>query len=201
MKRVTRLIVVETQHARRLGRFAALIGHGPRVILYDHHAPEHPTVQADERIIETYGANTTLMLEQLRRRDIPIDPLQATLFALGIYEDTGCLTFGDTTPEDIEMAAWLLRQGANLDMVASFVNRTLSAGQRRILNELLANAEIHRVHGIQVLLATADAGDYVDELALLANKMRDVENVRGAGPASFRWTTPCCWWRAAATRR
>lgn len=175
--RVKRLIVVETQHANRIGRFAALIGRaGVQVVLYDHHTPQQPTVLADERVIESYGANTTLMVERLRRRDIAIDPLQATLFALGIYEDTGSLTFGTTTPEDIETAAWLLRQGANLDLVATFMNRSLSEAQRRILNQLLASAETHMVHGILVMLATADAGDYVDELALLANKMRDVEN-------------------------
>ena len=177
LDRVTRLIVVETQHARRIGRFAALVGQpGVEVVLYDHHQPQHPTVQAAETTVEAYGANTTLMVELLRRREIAIDPLQATLFALGIYEDTGSLTFGTTTPEDVEMVAWLLRQGANLDLVATFVNRSLSEPQRRIFNQLLTTAETWRVQGIHILVATADAGDYVDELALLANKMRDLEN-------------------------
>lgn len=177
LDRVKRLIVVETQHARRLGRFAALLDRpGVQVVLYDHHVPQPETIAPHERIVAPYGANTTLMVEQLRRREIAIDPLHATLFALGIYEDTGSLTFDATTPEDAETVAWLLRQGANLDLVSGFVNRTLSESQRRILNQLLANAELHRVHGIQVLIASADAGHYVDELALLAHKLHDVES-------------------------
>ena len=32
---------------------------------------------------------------------------------LGIYEDTGCLTFSSTTPADLEAAAYLLAQGAD----------------------------------------------------------------------------------------
>ena len=76
--------------------------------------------------------------------------------------------------EDIEMAAWLLRHGANLDMVSSFMNRMLTDRQRIILNELLANAEDHIVQGIHLLIATADAGENVDELALLAHKVRDL---------------------------
>lgn len=177
LDRVTRLIIVETQHAKRLGRFAELIGRpGVQVILYDHHLPNQPTVHPDLAYIEAYGANTTALVHLLRQRDMPIDPLEATLFALGIYEDTGSLTFSATTPEDVEAVAWLLRQGANLDQVSSFTNRSLNEAQRQVLNQLLASAETHRVHGIQVLIATADAGHYVDELALLAHKLRDLEN-------------------------
>ena len=176
LERVTRLIIVETQHPRRLGSFASLIGRaGVQVILFDHHAPQQPSIIAQEQTLKPYGANTTIMLEELRRRSIAIDPLHATLFALGIYEDTGSLTFTSTCPEDVEMVAWLLRQGANLDLVSTFMNRVLSDRQRAILNELLSNAEDHVIQGIHILVATANAGENVDELALLAHKMREVE--------------------------
>jgi len=177
LDRVKRLIVVETQHARRLGRFAELIGKpGVHVLLFDHHTPQHPTVQADEAIIEPYGANTTLMVKLLRQRGIAIDALHATLFALGIYEDTGSLTFGTTTPEDVETVAWLLRQGANLDLVSAFVNLSLTESQRKVLNQLLLSAESRQIHGLHILIATADAGGGMDELALLAHKLRDIES-------------------------
>jgi tRNA nucleotidyltransferase (CCA-adding enzyme) len=177
LERVRRLIVVETQHAKRLGRFAALLGRPDvEVILYDHHAPHHPDIPATEQTVEAYGACTTLMVTLLRRRDIAVDPLRATVLALGIYEDTGSLTFGATTPEDVETVGWLLRQGANLDIVAQFVNRTLTESQRRILNLLLASSEHHRIHGLQILVATADASGSADELSLLAHKLRDLES-------------------------
>ncbi len=177
LDQVQRLIVVETQHAHRLGRFAALLDRPDvAVSLYDHHPPFHPTVHPHRATIEMCGANTTLMLRVLHTRGIAINPLQATLFALGIYEDTGSLTFSATTPEDVEEVAWLLRQGAKLDVVAAFANRTLTEAQRRLLHQLLASAEIHTIHGVQVLIATADAQGYTDELALLAHKLCDLEN-------------------------
>ena len=37
--------------------------------------------------------------------------------ALGLYEDTGSFTFSSTTAEDYEAAAFLLSQGANLNIV------------------------------------------------------------------------------------
>ncbi len=67
-------------------------------------------------------------------------------------------------------------RGANLDLVSSFVNRSLTEGQRRVLNQLLLSAESQQIHGLQVLIATADTGGGMDELALLANKLRDIEN-------------------------
>ncbi len=178
LDRVTRLIIVETQHAKRLGRFAALLERpGVSVLLYDHHTPFQPTIGAAAvTCVEPYGANTTLMVRLLRERGIAVDPLHATIFALGIYEDTGSLTFGTTTPEDAETVAWLLRQGANLDLVSTFINRALSEAQRTVLNQLLATAETHRIHGILVLIATADARENADELALLAHKLRDLES-------------------------
>ncbi|MHB9024415.1 MAG: CBS domain-containing protein [Armatimonadota bacterium] len=177
LDRIRQLIVVETQHARRIGRFAELIGRpGVRVVLYDHHTPQQPTVEADESVIKPYGSNTTIMVEAIRRHGIHINHIQATLFALGIYEDTGSLTFSTTTPEDVETVAWLLRQGANLDIVSAFINRTLSEGQRQVLNQLLASSEIRRIHGMQVLIATAEAAGHADELSLLAHKLRDLES-------------------------
>jgi len=177
LERIERLIVVETQHAKRLGRFAALVGKpGVHTILFDHHESHETTIPADEIYLEPYGANTTLLLTQVRQRDISIDPLRATVLALGIYEDTGSLTFSATTPEDAEAVAWLLRQGANLDIVARFINRALTEGQRAIFNQLLAGAEIHRIHGLQILIATADATGSANELSLLVHKLREVEN-------------------------
>lgn len=177
LDRVTRLIIVETQHVHRLGRFAALsIRPGVHIILYDHHTPSHPTIQAHESVVRSYGANTTLMVTQLQEHGITIDPLQATLFALGIYEDTGSLSFSATTPEDVDIVAWLLRQGANLDLVSAFMNRTLTEAQRQILNQLLASAELHRIRGLDLLICTANASENVDDLAVLAHKMREVEH-------------------------
>lgn len=106
-----------------------------------------------------------------------LTPLEATTMLLGIYEDTGSLTFSATTPEDLEAAAWLLRMGASLDVVHRFVHRALSPEQRRLLNELLERTEYVEVNGVPVAIALSEAGPYVNELALLAHKLSELENV------------------------
>jgi tRNA nucleotidyltransferase (CCA-adding enzyme) len=49
------------------------------------------------------------MVELLKQREIPISPLEATVFALGIYEETGSLTFVSTTERDVLAVASHLR--------------------------------------------------------------------------------------------
>lgn len=181
---VSRVIVVETQSSRRLGELADLV-FDPRVevILYDHHVGGESDIPARERHVEPVGAATTLLARELRARveagsrGAALTPLEATTMLLGIYEDTGSLTFSATTPEDLETAAWLLKAGANLDLVSRFVNRALSPEQRRLLNELLSATEYLEVNGVGVAVAVSDAGPFVNELALLAHKLSELENV------------------------
>jgi len=56
---------------------------------------------------------------------------------LGIYEDTGGLTYVDTTPADLAAAAWLLERGARLDWVRRYVLRPLEPEQLELLNQLV----------------------------------------------------------------
>jgi tRNA nucleotidyltransferase (CCA-adding enzyme) len=174
---VDRVIVVETQSARRLGELAGLV-QDPRVevILYDHHVGVESDIPARERHVEAVGAATTLLARELRKRNLTPSPLEATTMLLGIYEDTGSFTFSATTPEDLTAAAWLLESGAKMDQVARFVNRALSPEQRGLLNELLAHTEYLNVNGVQVAIALSQEGPYVSELALLAHKLSELEN-------------------------
>ena len=68
-----------------------------------------------------------------------LTPEEATLMMLGIYEDTGRLLFPTTTQEDYLAAAWLLGQGANLNVVAESVSLELTGQQVDLLNILLKN--------------------------------------------------------------
>ncbi|MHB8765851.1 MAG: CBS domain-containing protein, partial [Deferrisomatales bacterium] len=123
------------------------------------------------------GAATTILVELLRERRIPIEPEEATLMVFGIYEDTGCLTFASTTPRDLEAAAYLLAQGADVTAVNSVITPEFTVEQVSLLGELLRSRTVHSVHGVQVTLAVATTEAYVGDLAVLAHKIRDMENL------------------------
>lgn len=180
---LTRVVLVDVQVPSRLGDFRDRVADPQiEVHIYDHHPPTQESIQADYACIESVGATTTLLVSRLMEKrigDAPaapeLSPAEATLFALGIYEETGSLTFPDTTPRDMRAAAWLVERGANLQVVSDYLHHTLSEAQRVLLNLLLASAEVREVHGMQVMIARADSDDYVGELAGLAHRLMDLE--------------------------
>ncbi len=115
--------------------------------------------------------------ELLRERQIDITPDEATIMMLGIYEDTGSLTFSSTTQEDFSAAAYLLSQGANLNIVADMVIKDLTAEQVSVLNDLIENATVHTFQGIDVMITRAQSSGYVGDFAVLVHKLKNMENV------------------------
>ena len=59
------------------------------------------------------GSLVTLLVRIIAERGIPVTPFEATVFALGIHEDTGSLTFSTTTTRDAEALAFCMRAGAD----------------------------------------------------------------------------------------
>ena len=178
MEAITRLIVVDNRIADRLGEFRGLPGReGVEVFVYDH----HPRSPQDMRDIKDYsepvGATTTVLLKIIRRKGIPITPFEATLFALGIHEDTGSLTYAGTTADDAEAVAYLMRQGANLDVIAHFLGKQLSPTQHELLRKLFTGLEYHRVKGFMVAVAKARMDGYVEGASMVAGKLADLENL------------------------
>ena len=100
--------------------------------------------------------------------------ISATLLLLGIYEDTGSLTYANTTPRDARACAWLLECGANLSVVADFLNHPLSQEQRQLYDALFESAETIHFHGLHVVIAMAHAPGFMDEISTLAHKLRDI---------------------------
>ncbi len=82
------------------------------------------------------GATVTLLIEKIRQQEIDITPFEATTFLLGIYEDTGSLTFPQTTPRDLRAAAYLLEKGANFVAGKSIYSKTLGREPKRFVREI-----------------------------------------------------------------
>jgi tRNA nucleotidyltransferase (CCA-adding enzyme) len=165
---VRTLILVDTVAPDRIGRFETLVGRPDevRVICYDHHPGARPP-EGSEAVIRATGSVATLMVERIRGRGIHVTPDQATLLALGIYEDTGALTYGGTTPDDLRAAGWLLEQGADLSTVARALARGLSPEQINLYHAILHDARTVRVHGEPIVVATVAMDEFVPEASVV----------------------------------
>lgn len=176
--RITRLIMVDCRHSSRIGRFAELLGKpGVEVHIYDHHPETSGDIVPDGGMIRDCGSSSTILTLLLMGKGISVTPAEATVMMLGIYEDTGSLTFPSTTPDDFRAAEWLLRQGGALATVAEFVTQALTAEQVALLNELLGSLATITVNGVDVAIAKASVDYYIGDIAVLAHMIRDMENL------------------------
>jgi len=175
---MTRLILVDVKRITRIGPLRDIASRaGLDVHIYDHH-PAHPKdVPASLEILREVGATTTILVDLLREQGAAVSPQEATLFALGIYEETGFLTFTSTTEADLEAAAFCVSRGANLALVSDFTRRELTPEHIALLNELIRSAETYTINGVRVVLSTASLDRYVGDLAMLTHKLRDMENI------------------------
>lgn len=178
LEKIKRLILVDIRQPARLGKFAPLCRKkGVEIHIYDHHPSSPDDVKGSVEVIEQYGSTTSIMCRILQNKNIEITPDEATVLMLGIYEDTGNLTFSSTVVEDFNAAAYLLTQGANLNTVSDMVVKELTADQVSILNELIENSLIHTIHGVDVMITKASSDTYVGDFAVLVHKLKNMENV------------------------
>jgi tRNA nucleotidyltransferase (CCA-adding enzyme) len=175
---VRRLIVVDNRIAERLGEFRDVPQRpGVEVFVYDHHPPSPQDMAGVKDHSELLGATTTVLLKIIRSKGMEITPFEATLFALGIHEDTGSLTFAGTTYEDAETLSYLIREGANLGVIMHFLSPPLTSAQHELMKKLIDGLEFHRVKGVQVSIAMAGMDEYVEGASLIAGKLVELENL------------------------
>lgn len=93
-------------------------------LIFEHHALKRELADNETFIGDDVGAVTTLLVERIKERKIALSSLEATLMALGIYSDTGNFTYAGTTARDIQAVAWLLEQGAVLETIQNFLNKS-----------------------------------------------------------------------------
>jgi tRNA nucleotidyltransferase (CCA-adding enzyme) len=118
---IDEVILVDTQTLSNVRGLSAR----PSVHVIDHHMGQPPKPGWTYEV-EPVGATSTLLVERLQERGLVLSPEEATLLLLGIYEDTGGLTYDTTTVRDVRAAARLLEQGAQLNVARRFLNVALS---------------------------------------------------------------------------
>ncbi|MDP8217650.1 MAG: CBS domain-containing protein, partial [Candidatus Theseobacter exili] len=174
---INRLIIVDTRHAGRIGRFGAIAkSRKVEVHLYDHHPRTPDDIKGEIDIFKPWGSTTTIILNIIKKKINRFSNFDATLMILGIYEDTNRLTAVSTTPKDLEISRELLKSGASLSIAASWLNRELNSAQFSLFTKLLDGMESILVHGIHVFITYASSNTHVKDLSLLVHKLREVEN-------------------------
>jgi len=146
-----------------------------RVFVIDHHRKKKNLPPDWEFNQVESGACTTFFIEQLiEKNNYSLSIIEATLFLLGIYEDTGSLTYANTTARDASAVAYLLSCGASLKIASEFLNPHLTPEQQELFEALMENSQTITIANQNIFVSYADAPNLGDEVSSIAHKICDL---------------------------
>ena len=150
-----------------------------KVNIFDHHTKKENLPEDWSFTNTDTGACTTFFVEQLLENNGQLNVIQSTFLLLGIYEDTGSLTYTNTSPRDIRAAAFLLENNASLKLAFPYLNQPLSNEQRFVLDKLVKNISDIKHEGCNILISAVEAYDLEDEVSSIAHKLVDLYDPDG----------------------
>jgi len=178
LSKVKRVIIIDTRFAARLGPAGAVLRNkNIEIIVYDHHKKSSGNLKATYDYSREVGATVTILVNLIKKKKLYISPLDATLFTLGIYEDTGTFTYPGTTSSDLEAASFLMKRGSNLFMVSKFLNLSLSGDQHKLLEKLIMNCRKININETEIILSQANMPNFIEGLSILTRKLSQIEDV------------------------
>jgi len=178
-EKVKKMIVVDTHSWNRLENMDELKNRNDlEIIVWDHHV--EGDIEADKKVVCETGAAVTLLVKEIEKQGKLITPIQATLFLMGLYEDTGNLTFPSTLSEDAYAAGFLLDRKADLQILSTFLRQAYGKKQKDILFRMIQEAKRKEVAGFSISISKMDIHGRVQNLAMVLQMYREIVNVDAA---------------------
>ena len=176
LQKVEKVILVDIANPSRLGNLKQLAQNtNIEFIIYDHHPPSVHDLHATIKEVHEIGATTTILVEEIIKRNIKISRFDASILALGIYEDTGSLLFTSTTHRDASAVAFLLKNGANLSVVANFIEQPFSGEQRILLQDLFNSSRRYKINNLDIVIAVLEHNIFIPGLDIVTHRLFEVE--------------------------
>lgn len=165
-------LVVDTSSPARLGEVWDLIRRDRCPIdLIDHHAEERTDgIEAENTIFRPVGATCTIIADLFADRGIEPTEEEASLLMMGIYEDTGGLSYRETTADDLRVVARLIDFGGSLAWVRRWVLKALQPDQLVLLNRIVEATEETVINDIPVSFAMVEVDRYHEEAAYVVHR-------------------------------
>ncbi|OQY02274.1 MAG: polya polymerase [Desulfobacteraceae bacterium 4572_130] len=173
---VKKLVLVDTKQKTRVPHVKELINkHDIKIHIYDHHPLIDNDILGDFELIRFYGSCVTILSGIIKEKKIKLNPEEATIMALGIYEDTGSFTYSSTTEQDFIEASYLLSCGANLNTIASIIVKEITSNQVLWINKLLKEITCHKINGFNINISIISSSSYIMNLASIVQKVVQME--------------------------
>jgi len=167
------IITVDSSSPDRMGKYQEFRGKKPNFVI-DHHVTND--LWGDHNWLDVEASSAAEMVYRfLKESGIEFDPILATVNLLGIQTDTGFFKYTNTGWQVMEIAAELIKQGANAPYNASMVLENNRVEEFYLLSEMskkiqltLDGALIFSFITLEMLEKTGctneDAGGLIGEL-------------------------------------
>ncbi len=180
LESVTGLIVVDTNNWGRMEQPASFkIRDDLSIVLWDHHM-KGGNIEPSWKCREQAGSTITLMLREMRNRDCAFSPMHATLFLMGIYEDTGNLVYPSTNAEDAHAAGFLMENGADLNVATAYLSSSFDGGHTDILTKMLDSSQTHSFGGYEVGVPLVQVESGLSMLSSVVAKYKEIKGLDAA---------------------
>ncbi|MGB3534014.1 MAG: CBS domain-containing protein [Microcoleaceae cyanobacterium] len=176
-EKIRQLTVVDTQSRERLAKASEWFNLPQinEINVYDHHLNITSDIPATTTHIEAVGATTTIIVEQIIQQNISnLSIAEATVMALGIHADTGSLTFAQTTPREARALAWLMERGANLSVIAEYIEPGLSPQLQDLLIVALNQLKKTTFRGFTVSWVLLKTDQFIPGLSSLISQILEL---------------------------
>ena len=168
------IIVVDTKKQGQLQEFAPFLDHARRVTIFDHHPPTFDDLTGGTVEQFPYGANTTGLFLKLTEQGLSLSPAEATIAMLGIYADTGNLTYPGTTSEDALAVSMLLKLQADLQTVNQYLRPYYDPDQRYVFRKLLSLSQEMDMEGYRVVLVKYELKKPMPGISTMLSQVSDM---------------------------
>ncbi|SDI26336.1 CBS domain-containing protein [Alteribacillus bidgolensis] len=170
-EKVSHVILTDVAHLSRTEARSTLPS-GIPITVYDH----HPLLEEDKQehvtyVVEKTGAAVTILIEEIIKQQMEISSYEATLFALGLYTDTGSFVYPDTTVRDLKAAVFLKEKGMQLDLVQQFSEETLTSIEQETFQAYLSSAENVEAEGLHMVIASLTADRFIGNLNVITSRV------------------------------
>lgn len=176
-------IILDCGNAERMGDNLRARLDETRVINIDHHLG-NPEFGELNWVDKRHPAVGTMIADLAEELDVELSGSLAEAVYLAVSTDTGFFSYGNTTPESLELAAKMLRNGLDLQTVNMHINKQWTENRLRLFNEVVGRVELFENGQVAVAPVTREmfekTGTAPSDTEEIINFVRKLKSVRVA---------------------
>ncbi len=174
-KPCSEMILVDNNDLNRTGIPEEFLRGCSVSLVYDHH-PETGEWLANNSIrgvFKPYGANISILYEEISAKGIVLQEAHIRLFLLGLYEDTGFFSYISLHEADVRTFADLFGQLKEKDIsyLSRYLVTDLTADQLSVMDDLAKQSTYLDTGSGKIAFCTAEREEYVSNISFVAQRL------------------------------